>query len=112
MDQPDGSGSQVYLSKISLTDFRNYRSLSLALQPGAIVLTGENGAGKTNLLEAIYFLATTKSFRTPRIASVFRHGEPNVFVSGEVERDGLVRTLSVGLESAESRRRVFALHFR
>jgi DNA replication and repair protein RecF len=47
----------TYVSKLSLTDFRNYSALSLALRPGAVVLTGENGAGKTNLLEAVSFLS-------------------------------------------------------
>src|SRR6185369_696915 len=64
---------------------------------------------KTNLLEAIYFLATTKSFRTSRVASLFRFDSPNLFVSGVVERDGIERTLSVGLE-AEPKRRVLTIN--
>ena len=46
------------------------------------IVVGRNGQGKTNLLEAIYFLATTKSFRTARIGSLFRFGSPSVFVAG------------------------------
>jgi DNA replication and repair protein RecF len=58
------------------------------------------------LLEAIYFLATTKSFRTSRVASVFRHGSPNVFVSGALQRD-VAKMLSVGLDD---RKRVLLIN--
>ena len=64
--------------------FRNLADAETAFHPQANILVGRNGQGKTNLLEAIYFLATTKSFRTTRIASVFRHDAPSVFVSGVV----------------------------
>ena len=53
----------MYLEHLSLTNFRNYARLELDLAPGLTVFTGTNAQGKSNLLEAIYFLATTKSFR-------------------------------------------------
>ncbi|MHB1417169.1 MAG: DNA replication/repair protein RecF [Chloroflexota bacterium] len=53
----------MYLSHLSLENFRNYARLELDLPPGTIVLLGHNAQGKTNLLEAIYYLATSKSFR-------------------------------------------------
>src|SRR5206468_7507400 len=56
--------------------------------------------GKTNLLEAIYFLATTKSFRTSRVASLFRFDSPTVRVAGLLERGAIARTLAVGMEGA------------
>ncbi len=64
----------VHISKISLTDFRNYRALRLDLAPGAVVLTGENGAGKTNLLEAISFLSPGRGLRRATYAEVAREG--------------------------------------
>lgn len=64
----------VYASKLSLTDFRNYRSLTLNLEPGAIVLSGENGAGKTNLLEAVSFLSPGRGLRRATYAEVVREG--------------------------------------
>jgi len=51
----------MYLQHLSLTNFRNYARLEIDLQPRVYVLQGENAQGKTNLLEAIYYLATTKS---------------------------------------------------
>jgi DNA replication and repair protein RecF len=54
----------MLLTQLDLWHFRNYTRLSLALQPGCVVLLGQNGQGKTNLLEAIAFLAQGRSFRT------------------------------------------------
>jgi DNA replication and repair protein RecF len=51
----------VYLSQLSLTNYRNYSRLMLDLPFGPILLRGDNANGKTNLLEAIYFLSTTRS---------------------------------------------------
>jgi DNA replication and repair protein RecF len=53
----------MYLSHLSLTNFRNYARLELELPPQAIIVAGDNAQGKSNLLEAIYLLATTRSFR-------------------------------------------------
>jgi DNA replication and repair protein RecF len=51
----------MVISHLSLTNFRNYGRLELDLSPGATLLYGQNAQGKTNLLEAIYYLATTRS---------------------------------------------------
>lgn len=51
----------MYLSHLSLTNFRNYGRLELELSPASTLLHGQNAQGKTNLLEAIYYLATTRS---------------------------------------------------
>ncbi len=51
----------MYISHLSLTNFRNYGRLELDLSPGTTLLYGQNAQGKTNLLEAIYYLATTRS---------------------------------------------------
>ncbi len=52
----------MYLSHLSLHEFRNYRELDLKLEPGLFLFYGENAQGKTNLLEAISMLATVNSF--------------------------------------------------
>jgi DNA replication and repair protein RecF len=87
----------VILSRLTTDNFRNLAPAETAFHEQANILVGRNGQGKTNLLEAIYFLATTKSFRTPRVQSVFRFDAPSVFVSGVVQRE-VERTLSAGLE--------------
>ena len=100
----------MLLKRLSAESFRNLAPEAVDFHPQANIVVGRNGQGKTNLLEAIYFMATTKSFRTTRIASVFRHDAPSVFVSGVVERDGLERTLSVGLETGEAKKRVLMIN--
>lgn len=69
----------IHVGRLSLTDFRNYSSLSLDLKPGAVVLTGENGAGKTNLLEAVSFLSPGRGLRRAAYAEVARHGAADGF---------------------------------
>jgi DNA replication and repair protein RecF len=54
----------VRLQQLHLTGFRNYRRLALNLPSGNAIFCGENGQGKSNLLEAVYLLATSRSFRT------------------------------------------------
>ncbi|MGB2885609.1 MAG: AAA family ATPase, partial [Dehalococcoidia bacterium] len=54
----------MHITHLSLTNFRNYVSLDLALPPHIMVIQGDNAQGKSNLLEAIYLLATSKSPRS------------------------------------------------
>ena len=66
------TGNTVYLTRLKLTDFRNYPQLSLPLDRCHVVLTGENGAGKTNLLEAVSFLSPGRGLRRAAYADVAR----------------------------------------
>jgi len=62
----------VYLTQLKLDNFRNYENLSIDLDQRHVVLTGNNGAGKTNLLEAISFLSPGRGLRRANYASVAR----------------------------------------
>lgn len=62
----------VDIRRLSLTDFRNYAGLGLDLKPGAVVLTGENGAGKTNLLEAVSLFSPGRGLRRAPYAEMAR----------------------------------------
>lgn len=66
--------NSVYLTRLKLTDFRNYGQLSLDLDQRHVVLTGENGAGKTNLLEAVSFLSPGRGLRRATYGDVGRVG--------------------------------------
>ena len=70
---------QTHVARLSLTDFRNYPSLALDFSPGAVVLTGDNGAGKTNLLEAISFLSPGRGLRRAVLEDVARAGAAGGF---------------------------------
>lgn len=65
---------QSHISKLTLTNFRNYASLTIDLSPGAVVFSGDNGAGKTNLLEAISLLTPGRGLRRAPYADVAREG--------------------------------------
>ncbi|UVK43552.1 DNA replication/repair protein RecF [Mesorhizobium sp. AR07] len=66
--------AQTHISKLTLTDFRNYAGLAIDLAPGAVIFSGDNGAGKTNLLEAISFLTPGRGLRRAPYADVARAG--------------------------------------
>ncbi len=71
--------------------FRNLDDINLDFECGSHLIVGGNGAGKTSILEAIYLLSTTRSFRTSRISDCCRHGTSSFALSGEVETDRRVR---------------------
>ncbi|MET3578353.1 DNA replication and repair protein RecF [Mesorhizobium robiniae] len=72
--QAERDQQQTHISKLSLTNFRNYATLSIDLDPGAVVFSGDNGAGKTNLLEAISLLTPGRGLRRAPYADVAREG--------------------------------------
>jgi DNA replication and repair protein RecF len=89
----------MYLSRLTLHNFRVYEQLQLDLPSGLIVLIGPNAAGKTSLLEAIHLLATTTSPRTHADAELIRWGASVARVEGAfVQRRGSETHLAVGLE--------------
>ena len=71
--------------RISIHDFRNISSADADVDAKDIVLTGENGQGKTNFLEAIYTLSYSSSFRTPHIREAVRNGSNGFHISAEFE---------------------------
>ncbi len=77
----------MLLRTIELVDFRNYASLSLEVPPGVTVLVGANGHGKTNLLEAVGYLANLSSFRGAADAVLVRNGAEAAVIRAEAERD-------------------------
>lgn len=83
------------LRALRLYQFRNHRDRHWDLDARHVLLTGPNGQGKTNLLEAIHFLATGKSFRTSKPAEMVQWGESEMSVEGWVspEQGGPVRLM-------------------
>lgn len=109
---------RVFLRELKLTDFRNYARVSLPLDGRHVVLTGENGAGKTNLMEAVSFLSPGRGLRRAALADVARVGAAGGFavfadlegMEGDVEigtgtdggDDALVRRLRINGTAAKS----------
>jgi DNA replication and repair protein RecF len=86
----------MYVERLELTDFRNHPTLSLELSPGPSVLAGLNGVGKTNVLEAIGYLATLGSHRSGPDSSLVRVGASSAIIRAAAVREG--RTVLVDLE--------------
>ncbi|HEY2330342.1 MAG TPA: DNA replication/repair protein RecF [Acidimicrobiales bacterium] len=76
------------LAHLWLTDFRNYEQAALSPAPGLTAVVGDNGQGKTNLLEAVGYLATLDSFRGTPADALVRVGHDQAVVRAEVEVDG------------------------
>src|SRR5919107_2503387 len=92
------------VSRLRLRDFRGYAAAEVRLGPGLTVVHGRNGAGKTNLLEALYFGCTGRSCRTTNEREVVRFDAQaaRVEVHGR-DRDG-EHELSVGFQPGEAKR--------
>jgi DNA replication and repair protein RecF len=87
----------MYLKKIQIRDFRNIRSAELDLADSFNIITGNNGAGKTSLLEAVSFLARGKSFKTPNSTNLIHSGQSDFLILAIGDRNeklGLRRTLT------------------
>jgi DNA replication and repair protein RecF len=78
----------MHLAHLRLRDFRNYVRLDADFAPGFHLLLGDNAQGKTNILEAIYLMATLRSFRGVGSAQMVRHGQKGYFVGGKTIGQG------------------------
>ena len=91
----------MYCRHLTLTNFRNYVQLDLSLAPHLSVFWGDNGQGKSNLIEALYLLATTRSYRTAAEREMvnWHVAEPPVFarVAADVQRHPAPQRLEVVL---------------
>lgn len=83
--------AELRFVSLRVQGFRNIASVDLSPSPGFNVISGDNGQGKTSLLEAIYFVATTRSFRTERFRELLMEGEQTAVVKVRVDDGGLVR---------------------
>ena len=96
-EQVETRASGLHLSGLKLSDFRNYGSASLAFDHRHAVFTGENGAGKTNLLEAISLLSPGRGMRRANYADMVREGAENGFaVHADLQTDDGEISLGTG----------------
>lgn len=95
----------MHIHVLSLGRFRNLTEVLFAPHPHFNIIHGENGQGKTNILEAIYLLATLRSFRTARIEEMIQFGQDAALVQAQVVRKGVERRLAVGLRRESQRRK-------
>jgi DNA replication and repair protein RecF len=97
------------LARLSLTDFRNHAAAELSASRGLVALFGENGAGKTNILEAISLLAPGRGLRRAALSDMVRDGAGGgfaIFAEAESGEDLPPVALGTGVEAAQPNRRI------
>lgn len=108
MDGSPAPGEMVpraHIRTLALRDFRNFERLQLELPSDGLAVVGENGQGKTNLLEAMYYFSLLRSARGARDVDVVRFGASGFFIEAEV-RVPDPHSLSIGFERAGRRKKV------
>src|SRR3954453_1435993 len=94
----------MLVTRVRLRAFRSYAVGEAVLGPGLTVVHGRNGAGKTNLLEALYFGLTARSCRTANEREVVRFGESAARVEVEIAAEDGPHELAVGFQPGEPKR--------
>ena len=94
----------MYVRHLSLTDFRSYEQVDLDLEAGITALVGPNGQGKTNLVEALGYLATLDSHRVAADAPLVRSGAERAVVRAGVVRDGRETRVEVEITPGKANR--------
>ncbi|QXQ06891.1 DNA replication/repair protein RecF [Sphingosinicellaceae bacterium] len=100
-----------YLTRLTLTDFRSYATADVVAVPGLIAVTGDNGAGKTNLLEAISLLAPGRGLRGLPLSEMTRSGGPGGFgIAVEIAAPGGNVAIGTGVAAAAPDRRLLRIN--
>lgn len=92
----------MFVREFALRNFRSWQQVDLQLDPGPTIFTGRNGFGKTNLIEALYYLSTLRSHRVSSDGPLVHAGQDHALVTATIENEGreLTAQLRVNAEGA------------
>lgn len=90
----------MYLNRIILSDFKNIEAADIELSPKINCICGNNGEGKTNLLDAVHYLSMTKSFLSSSDRYTYRHGKQECVVNGTFCKDGVTENIGIQIKSS------------
>ncbi|MFI5220434.1 MAG: DNA replication/repair protein RecF [Bacteroidia bacterium] len=93
----------MYLQKLSLLNFKNYSEAKVEFSEHINCLTGDNGSGKTNVLDAIYYLSMCRSYFTPTDTQNIKHGMPFFMIEGEFVSGKNTDTIYCGLKQGQKK---------
>ncbi|MGD9557786.1 MAG: DNA replication/repair protein RecF [Mangrovibacterium sp.] len=93
----------MYLESLSLINFKNLEEVDVQFSPGLNCFIGNNGAGKTNLMDAIYYLSFCKSFLNPADQMNIRHDEEFFVIQGSYQRLDQAEHISCGLKTGQKK---------
>src|SRR5882757_9301105 len=88
----------MYLQQLSVINFKNYQEAELHFSKGVNCFTGNNGAGKTNLLDAIHYLSLCKSYFNPIDSQQIRHGQEFFMLQGWFDKNAEQELIFCGLK--------------
>ncbi len=101
----------VHIERIDLSQFRNFANYHAEFDSSCILLTGSNGIGKTNLLEAISLLSPSRGLRGAKVADLLKFGSSGAWEAGfGVSQDGYEGILRLGVSGAEAGRKNFRMN--
>lgn len=92
----------MFLNRLDLHQVRNLEPARLEFSDGVLLITGDNGSGKTSLLEAVWLLGTGRSFRSNRVASMIRYGAASMTVFAQVRAATDVSPAALGIHRERS----------
>ena len=91
------------LQSLQLYDFRNYETASVSFHPGVNLIVGENAQGKTNILEALYVCATSRSHKGSKDREMIRMGSDEAHIKLNVKKNGLPYRIDMHLKKSKSK---------
>lgn len=94
----------MFVSHLSLTDFRSYSQLELSLKPGQNIFVGENGEGKTNIIEALMYLALLSSHRISSDQPLVKLGSERAYVRAKIESSDRTTLVELEINAAKANR--------
>ena len=93
----------MILKSLELSNFRNYNSLSMEFDSGTNILYGDNAQGKTNILEAIFVSATTKSHKSSKDKDIVNFNEEEAHIRTYLEKEGIETRVDMHLRKNKSK---------
>lgn len=93
----------MVIKSISLQNYRNYKSLSLELDPETNIFYGDNAQGKTNILEAVYVSGTSRSHKSSKDRELIRFSEEEAHICTHLEKKGIVHKIDLHLRKNKTK---------
>lgn len=94
----------MFLSSLNITNFRIFGELQLEFEDGSNIFYGENGSGKTSLLEAIYYLALGRSFRSHILSRIIQSGSDSFSLFGKIKQENSAITVGITKSTVTGKR--------
>jgi len=94
----------LLVKQLELTHFKNHRSSNWTFNPKVNIISGNNGNGKTNVLDALHFLSLTKSYLNLTDGQTITHGETMALVKANIERRSSAHSVDLGLKKGQKKK--------